>query len=46
MNELPPNILAYAEKNYPEYLVNEINEDQPSESSFEVYMKENEPAAT
>ncbi len=45
LDQLPPNILAYAEKNYSEYLVEEIDEDQPSESSFEVYMKENEPAA-
>ncbi len=44
--ELPPNILAYAEKNFPEYLVNEIDENEPSESSFEVYMKENQPAKT
>ncbi len=45
LEQLPPNILAYAEKNYAEYLVEEIDEDMPSESSFEVYMKENEPAA-
>ena len=46
LGELSPNILAYAEQNYPEYLVNELDEDMPSESSFEVYMKENEPAPT
>ncbi len=45
LSEVPPNIAAYAEKNYAEYLVEELNEDQPSESSFEVYMKENEPAS-
>ena len=45
LSQLPPNISAYAEKNYAEYLTNELDEDQPSESSFEVYMKENEPAS-
>ena len=44
LSELPPNIAAYAEKNYAEYLVEELDEDMPSESSFEVFMKENEPA--
>ena len=43
LGELSPDIIAYAEKNFPDYLVNEIDEDQPSESSFEVYMKEREP---
>ena len=37
LSEVPPNIAAYAEKNYAEYLVEELNEDQPSESSFEVH---------
>jgi hypothetical protein len=41
---LPDRILAYADKNYSDYLVQEIDEDMPSESSFEVYMKEREPA--
>ena len=45
LSQLPPNISAYAEKNYAEYLTNELDEDQPSESSFEVCMKENEPAS-
>lgn len=44
LNELPPHISAYAEKNFSQYLVEELDENQPSESSFEVYMKENEPA--
>ncbi len=46
LGELPSNISAYAEKNFSEYLVQEIDEDQESESSFEVYMKERKPAAT
>jgi len=44
LEEVPAPILAYAEKNFPEYLANEIDEDRESESSFEVYMKEREPA--
>jgi len=44
LGELPPNITAYAEKNFSEYLEQHIDENEPSESSFEVYMKENEPA--
>ena len=46
LEQLPAPILAYAEKNFSEYLVQEIDEDMPSESSFEVYMKEREPAKT
>ncbi len=44
LDEVSPGVLAYAEKNFPEYLENEIDEDMPSESSFEVYMKERKPA--
>ena len=43
LDELSPDITAYAQKNFAEYLVEEIDENLPSESSFEVYMKEREP---
>jgi hypothetical protein len=44
LDDLPPHISEFAAKNYADYLVDEIDEDQESESSFEVYMKENEPS--
>lgn len=44
LEELPKPIIRYAEANFPAYLVDELDEDEPSESSFEVYMKEREPA--
>ena len=43
LDEVPAPIRAYTEKHYEQYLVEEIDEDMPSESSFEVYMKEREP---
>ena len=41
--EVPAPVRAYTEKHYEQYLVEEIDENMPSESSFEVYMKEREP---
>ena len=43
LDQLPSNITTYAEKNFSEYLNQEIDEEQPSESSFEVYLNEREP---
>jgi hypothetical protein len=42
-DDLPKDILAYTEKNYPDYLDYKTPWKMPNESSWEVYMKEREP---
>ncbi len=43
-DQLPRDILAYTEKHYPQYLDYKTPWKMPNESSWEVYMKEREPA--
>lgn len=43
IDELPADIRAYTEKNYPKYLEAPAEWTTPNETSFEVYMKNNTP---
>ena len=43
VEELPPHILAYAEKNYPEYLTAPTEWVEPNMATWETYAKERTP---